>query len=48
MAARTERRVDEHSARAVGVVPGQRGLEQFDAAVEQDGDVSVVRGRSHG
>jgi hypothetical protein len=44
----TEGRVDEHGAGPVGAVPGQRGLEQFDAAVQQDGNVSVVRGRSHG
>ena len=46
----TEGGVDQHRAGAVGAVPGQRGREQFDAAVEQDGHVAVSSERraSHG
>ena len=36
--------VDQHGAGAVGAAPGQRGPEQFDAAVEQDRDVAVIVG----
>ena len=37
----TQGRVDEDRAGAVGAVTGQRRREQFDAAVEEDGDVAV-------
>ncbi len=41
MPARTQRGVDQHGTRAVGASPGQRGLQQFDAAIEQNRDVAV-------
>ena len=43
MPARAEGGVDEDCSRTVGVVTGQRGGEQFDAAAQQDGHVPEVR-----
>ena len=44
MPACAEGGVDEDRAAAVGVLPGERGSQQLDTAVEQDGYVSVIAG----
>ena len=47
MAAGTDSGVEQHGAGAVGRVPGERRAEQFDAALEQNRNVSVVFGVNH-
>ena len=48
VSARPECRINQYGAGAIGAAPGQCGAQQFDAAVEQDRDVSVVGARIHG